>query len=106
MRVVLPSHTENAQSTELAYQELRYHPSYMDIAGDHVYVMRNISEDNIHLFNWRKKQFVHLPTVSALRFLLVPCSSVTSSNVFFLLSCLPNILLLWGLLRRAPSRYK
>jgi hypothetical protein len=100
MRVVLPSHTENAQATELAYRKLRYHPSYTGIAGDHVYVMWNVNQDNIRLFNWRKREFVHLPKVSAQRYILVPCSSVTSSNVSFLLSCLPSISLLLGLLRR------
>jgi hypothetical protein len=67
MRVMLPSHTEHAQLSELAHQELDVWPSEIGIAGDHVvHIIMNWAPapNNIRLFNWKKKEFARLPEVS------------------------------------------
>jgi hypothetical protein len=65
MRVVLPSHTENAQLSELARQEFDVYPSGIGIAGDYVAMSQwKRVPNNIRLFNWRKQEFARLPEVS------------------------------------------
>jgi hypothetical protein len=64
MRVELPSHEEPVQLNELAHEKLRLFPSLMSIGGDHVVVIQHDKRSNIHMFNWKKQEFVSLPKVS------------------------------------------
>jgi hypothetical protein len=65
MRVILPSHTETVQISELVREELDVVPQEMDMAEDHVVMTDWQSEsNNIRLFNWKTKEFARLPNVS------------------------------------------
>jgi hypothetical protein len=64
MRVILPSHKDAVQISELARQELDLLPAELDIAGDHVVITHwQPGRNNIRLFNWKKQEFARLQKV-------------------------------------------